>query len=246
MATTVRKSAGISVFPRRDDPTADCVLHQLLADAPWRGEVPWPEGFDGGIAHRLDISTSGALLVADTVEELVTFRRWFADKRFRKVYRLLGAKAVSWDTNRCDRAIAHDKRRKRRMVVQRGANTPHRGRWYPAKTDFRRLEGGLFEATMQTGVMHQIRAHAAFVGIALAGDGLYGGGPTPAWFPAGTRFGVGAFDLVNDGRWGEMVRLRNGRIEGVPLAEATRAQKLVDPDGDLVGVARAVGIELGA
>ena len=30
---------------------------------------------------------------------------------------------------------------------------------------------------MRTGVMHQIRVHAAFLGLALAGDRLYGGGP---------------------------------------------------------------------
>ena len=36
---------------------------------------------------------------------------------------------------------------------------------------------------MQTGVMHQIRAHAGFAGLALAGDRLYGGGQPPADFP---------------------------------------------------------------
>ena len=57
--------------------------------------------------------------------------------------------------------------------------------------------------------------------------------------------GVGAVELVAAGRWGEMVRLKNGRIEGVPLAEATAAQRLVDPADELVEVARAVGVEFG-
>lgn len=82
--------------------------------------------------------------------------------------------------------------------------------------------------------------------VCVLGHLQRGGSPSAFDRLLATRFGVGAFDLVNEGRWGEMVRLRNGRIEGVPLAEATRAQKLVDPQGDLVGVARAVGIELGA
>ena len=60
-----------------------------------------------------------------------------------------------------------------------------------------------------------------------------------------TRFGVGAADLVAEGRWGEMVRIRNDRIEGVPLAEAIAGQRLVDPGGELVRVARATGVELG-
>jgi hypothetical protein len=35
---------------------------------------------------------------------------------------------------------------------------------------------------MSTGVTHQIRVHAAFAGLALAGDRLYGGGGSePDW-----------------------------------------------------------------
>ena len=80
-----------------------------------------------------------------------------------------------------DRPIAHDRRKKRRMVVQRGPDTPHRGKWYPARTTFRKLgivgpDRTAWEAVIHTGVMHQVRVHAAFVGIALAGDPIYGGG----------------------------------------------------------------------
>jgi len=32
--------------------------------------------------------------------------------------------------------------------------------------------------------MHQIRIHAAFAGIALLGDRLYGGGEAPEYFPS--------------------------------------------------------------
>ena len=63
------------------------------------------------------------------------------------------------------------------MVVRRGRNTPHRGRWYPADTRFRQLDGPLWQATITTGVMHQIRAHAAAVGLPLTGDRIYGGDP---------------------------------------------------------------------
>ena len=65
------------------------------------------------------------------------------------------------------------------MVVQRSAQTASRGKWYPASTRFRHVRGRLWEATMTTGVTHQIRAHAAFLGIPIAGDKLYGGGAGP-------------------------------------------------------------------
>ena len=47
-----------------------------------------------------------------------------------------------------------------------------------------------------------------------------GGSPVPFDRVLATRFGVGAADLVHQGRWGEMVRLRNNHIEGVPIEQA--------------------------
>jgi len=72
-----------------------------------------------------------------------------------------------------------------------------------------------------------------------------GGTPTPSDRMLATRYGVGAVDLVAADRWGEMVALRNGEIVGVPMAEATSRQHLVDPDGSLVFTARATGISFG-
>ena len=60
-----------------------------------------------------------------------------------------------------------------------------------------------------------------------------------------TRFGVAAAELVAAERWGEMVALRNGSIVGVSLADACAAQHFVDPEGELVRMARATGIVFG-
>jgi len=176
MATTFDKPSGLPVFEPHDAPGADCVLVRLLAAQPWRSAIDWPRGFEGGIAHRLDNHTSGAILAADSLEELAQLRQWFAQQRLVKAYRMLAARDVPWDRNRCEAALAHHPTRKNRMVAQRGRQTPHRGKWYAAATEFRRIEGRLFEVTMCGGVMHQIRAHAAFVGIPILGDHLYGGG----------------------------------------------------------------------
>ncbi len=72
-----------------------------------------------------------------------------------------------------------------------------------------------------------------------------GGTPTAYDRLLATRFGVAAVDLVAEGRWGEMVALRGGRIEGVSLEDACDGQHLVDPQGDLVRTARATGIVFG-
>lgn len=165
------------MFPPHADPSGPCVYRELLGAQPWRAEHTWPEGFAGGIAHRLDIPTSGALWIADDPDELAQIRGWFGDRALRKTYLFEAARDVPWNEHVVDRAIAHDKRRRSRMVVRRGSDTPHRGRWYAAHTALRRIQGELWEATITTGVTHQIRVHAGFVGLALRGDRLYGGGP---------------------------------------------------------------------
>jgi len=73
-----------------------------------------------------------------------------------------------------------------------------------------------------------------------------GGSPVPVDRLLATRFGVAAADLVAQGRWGEMVRLRDGVVDGVPLAEAIALNRGVDPNGELVRAARLVGMEFGA
>ena len=72
-----------------------------------------------------------------------------------------------------------------------------------------------------------------------------GGSPVAVDRVLATRFGITAVDLVSEGRWGEMVALRDGRVIGVPLSEAVKANRVVDVAGELVHTARAVGVELG-
>lgn len=170
------KPGGIPVFPPHAEPTGDCLLHR--AELPVDG---WDPNFAGGLAHRLDTPTSGQVLSANTPQDLEWLRSLFASGQLRKVYRFVSDGTVSWDRHVVELPIAHDKRRRGRMVVQRGRKTPHRGKWLAASTTFRRLgqtcDGGhVWEAQMRTGVMHQIRVHAAFVGLPLRGDPRYGGG----------------------------------------------------------------------
>lgn len=73
-----------------------------------------------------------------------------------------------------------------------------------------------------------------------------GGSPVPYDRLLATRFGVAAVDLVDQGRWGEMVRLRDGVVDGVPIRQAIQTYRLVEVGGALVRTARATGIELGA
>jgi 6-phosphofructokinase 1 len=61
----------------------------------------------------------------------------------------------------------------------------------------------------------------------------------------GTRFGVYAAELCYHDNTGQVVALRGQEVLSVPLEAAVANLRRVPPDGELVGVARAVGIELG-
>lgn len=184
------KPPGLPVFPPHEG-EGPSVLAWWLRRSP--SAIAWPTGFEGGICHRLDTSTSGLVLVSRDLAELEGARARFGQREFRKRYLFLTAGSVAWIQNHVTAEVGHHPDNRRKMVVRRGHHTPHRGKWYEASTEFDRVEiwpGGisLWQATITTGVMHQIRVHAAWVGLALLGDGLYGGekapGPTataPFW-----------------------------------------------------------------
>ena len=83
------------------------------------------------------------------------------------------------------------------------------------------------------------------VRVSVLGHIQRGGSPTPFDRILATRFGVAAVDLIAQGGFGKMVCLRNQRIEAVDIAQAVGRLKTVDPDGQLVRTARAIGICFG-
>jgi len=99
--------------------------------------------------------------------------------------------------------------------------------------------GAIAMAQLDGRIEHEMR-------LCVLGHLQRGGSPVPFDRLLATRFGVAAVDLVQDDRWGEMVRLRDGSVGGVPIGEATSTYRLVDPNGELVRTAMAVGVELGA
>ena len=72
-------------------------------------------------------------------------------------------------------------------------------------------------------------------------------GGTPVAFDRilATRFGRRAAELAAERRYGRMVCLVAGEIRDVALDEAVSSQKFVDPEGELVRTARAIGTGFG-
>jgi 6-phosphofructokinase 1 len=83
------------------------------------------------------------------------------------------------------------------------------------------------------------------VRVTVLGHLQRGGSPTTFDRALGSRFGVRAVELVEQADFGKMVALQGRKIVAVPIADATRELKQVNPDGEIVRAAESLGIMMG-
>jgi 6-phosphofructokinase 1 len=72
-----------------------------------------------------------------------------------------------------------------------------------------------------------------------------GGSPTALDRILAMRFGVMAVKLAEEGAFGRMVSYQAYHVDSVPIEDAVNKLRLVEPDGEVVQAAKAVGICLG-
>jgi phosphofructokinase-like protein len=83
------------------------------------------------------------------------------------------------------------------------------------------------------------------VRVSVLGHIQRGGTPSPFDRILATRFGVAAVDLIAAGGFGMMVAVRGESVVSVDVAHAIGHLKSVNPNGELVRTARAIGIGFG-
>lgn len=134
---------------------------------------------EGGLVHRLDNGTSGALLVALTPAAFTTLREAIRAGRIRRDYQALVVGNVK-ESLEIEKSIAHDPRNARRMIAV-AASAPGARAAATSIAPIRRYgDFTLVAARPRTGMRHQIRVHLAEAGHPIAGDALYGGPPLDA------------------------------------------------------------------
>ncbi len=72
-----------------------------------------------------------------------------------------------------------------------------------------------------------------------------GGMPTGYDRLLATRFGGAATEAVANAKWGHMVALQTPHIVPIPIVEALKEHRVVDPSHDVVRTARRIGISFG-
>jgi 23S rRNA pseudouridine1911/1915/1917 synthase len=172
----VDKPAGTPVHPFTEDETGT-LLSAVVARHPEIQGVG-EGGLRSGVVHRLDVDTSGVMLMATTEERWQGLRRAFEAHRVEKVYHALVAGRLDVEGGAHVGLALARHRPARVRVVDREERARARG-VRDCRMTWRPLEvfeaATLVEVRPETGFLHQIRVVLAHRGHPLLGDSAYGG-----------------------------------------------------------------------
>lgn len=129
-----------------------------------------------GIVHRLDVGTSGLMVVAKTDIAYTALKRAFKERTVKKIYHAVAQGHLDPTSGTIDAPIGrHPSADYKFAVVQGGRDSI---------THYEVLEmfpaASLLEINLETGRTHQIRVHMSALRHPLAGDLTYGADPSLA------------------------------------------------------------------
>lgn len=137
-----------------------------------RDENFYEQGFPA-LCHRIDRNTGGLVLFAKDAKTLAVLEDKFKNREIRKIYHCLVYGVPLKKADELHGYLRKDSKNSRVFVYDR----PLKGT-EPIITRYKLLkdlsEYSILEVELVTGKTHQIRAHMAFIGHPLLGDGKYG------------------------------------------------------------------------
>ena len=158
------KPAGLLCVPGRGEDKQDCLSARAVAR--------WPEAL---VVHRLDMATSGLVLMARSGDMQRALGDAFAQqavwKRYEAVVDGLLDAGPHW--SEIDAPLTADWPRRPMQKID-AAGKPSVTRWRVLEA-LPSLQASRLLLAPRTGRTHQLRVHLASIGHAILGDALYGG-----------------------------------------------------------------------
>lgn len=157
----VDKPAGLLSVPGRGENKHDCLIHRVQQDFA-----------DALIVHRLDMDTSGLMLLArnDIVHRLLS--KAFAERMVKKKYLAEVMGLVADDVGQIDLPLVTDWPNRPLQKVDLSQGKPSLTHY---RVETRNVERSttIVNLTPYTGRTHQLRVHMAELGHPILGDRLY-------------------------------------------------------------------------
>lgn len=169
----VNKPAGLLAVPGRGMDKTDSLISRVQQEFP-----------DALIVHRLDMDTSGLMLLARGAEMQRRLSRSFREREVEKRYVALVAGRIASAAGEIDLPLSADwpnrPRQKVNLLTGKSSVTRYRlleHRPIPTALFRSSREDGISRVELEpvTGRTHQLRLHMAAIGHPILGDVLYGG-----------------------------------------------------------------------
>ncbi|SDC06219.1 ribosomal large subunit pseudouridine synthase A [Variovorax sp. CF079] len=158
------KPAGLLCVPGRGEDKQDCLSARALQR--------WPDAL---VVHRLDMATSGLVLMARSPAMQRALGDAFAQRRMRKRYEAIvdGLLPLTDEWALIDAPLAADWPRRPLQKIDPESGKPSQTRWRVKRQLPERHASHLWLEPL-TGRSHQLRVHLLSIGHPILGDALYG------------------------------------------------------------------------
>lgn len=171
----INKAAGMVTHPGagvRSGTLANALVYHFEQQAlqlPRRGGASRP-----GIVHRLDVGTSGLIVVAKTDRAHLHLAEQFQSRTVRKIYSALVYGVIKDDEGKIEAPIGRDPRNRIKMAIRPQGEGRDALSLYRAVERFD--EFTMLDVEIKTGRTHQIRVHLAHIKHPIVADPTYDAG----------------------------------------------------------------------